>query len=654
MPTLELEVQEDHLRRLAVAKNPVSALEELIWNALDADATFVEITFQTTDIGGIDRIFVSDNGTGITYDEAKSSFKCLGGSWKQNAKKTRSEGRILHGQLGKGRLRAFALGNSVKWSSIYKDNGQYKSLSIQGTSENLRNIFLTEAEIVKLSKTSTIVEISNLHKEFRALLRPAAIQDLSERFALYLHEYPNITIKYNGDIIETNHLISNFKEYTLDELLIDDKLIQATLSIIEWKIPKDRILYLCSPSGFVLEKTSAKTQAPGFHYTAYLRSQFLSELNEANSLSLAAMVPGLSSLITSAKDRLKAHFRERLASAAVDLITEWKTQDIYPYHGDPTNAIEEAERQVFDVLALNINSYLPKFPDSDTRSKRFTLKLIKESLEKNPLGIKNIIENVLELPKETIEELNEMLQHTSLADIINASKIVSDRLKFLAGLEVILFDFKKQLLERSQLHKILASNTWIFGEEFSLTLSDRSLSEVLNKHMKLLRRECDSVSPVLREDGSVGIVDLMLSKTIPQPKADYHVNLVIELKRPSQPIDTDVEQQITSYAIAVAEDERFRDTNTEWIFWAISNDLSDIVKRKVRQKDRPQGILFQDADQKVTIWAKTWSQILRDANARMRFFQDGLNLDITKEDGISYLQKIHQKYLPKALKNSSL
>jgi hypothetical protein len=65
------------------------------------------------------------------------------------------------------------------------------------------------------------------------------------------------------------------------------------------------------------------------------------------------------------------------------------------------------------------------------------------------------------------KELAALLQETTLSAIITAAKTVVDRLKFIAALESIVFDpeTKGRLKERSQLHKILAENTWIFGEE---------------------------------------------------------------------------------------------------------------------------------------------------------------------------------------------
>src|SRR6476660_5353582 len=59
-----VEVQPDFLERQAKAL-PVSAVAELIWNGLDADATNIEVEFGDDSLGGMSRIAISDNGHGI-------------------------------------------------------------------------------------------------------------------------------------------------------------------------------------------------------------------------------------------------------------------------------------------------------------------------------------------------------------------------------------------------------------------------------------------------------------------------------------------------------------------------------------------------------------------------------------------------------------
>jgi hypothetical protein len=137
---------------------------------------------------------------------------------------------------------------------------------------------------------------------------------------------------------------------------------------------------------------------------------------------------------------------------------------------------------------------------------------------------------VLDLPERTQKELSKLLEEADLANVISASRLVADRLKFVHGLEAVLFDpdSKKLLKERSQLHRMIAeNNTWIFGEELNLTGDDQSLTEVLRKHRGLIGEDTVIDQPVRGIGGKVGIVDLMLSRSVPQNHADEREHLVV-------------------------------------------------------------------------------------------------------------------------------
>jgi hypothetical protein len=175
------------------------------------------------------------------------------------------------------------------------------------------------------------------------------------------------------------------------------------------------------------------------------------------------------------------------------------------------------------------------------------------------------------------------------------------------------------------------------------------LTKVLEAHLKDGGREVASEAPVLREDGTEGIVDLMLSRRIPQPRAEEREHLVIELKRPTVEIDGTAMLQIQSYALAVADDERFRDTKTRWVFWAVSNKVQDSVRKTARQRNRPDGLFYEDEEQRITIWVKTWGQLIQECKARLEFFQKQLNYAADSESALAYLRVAHEKYLPKVL-----
>jgi hypothetical protein len=84
-------------------------------------------------------------------------------------------------------------------------------------------------------------------------------------------------------------------------------------------------------------------------------------------------------------------------------------------------------------------------------------------------------------------------------------------------------------LERRHLHKLIAEHTWLFGEGFNLTVSDRSLNAVLQRHIDIANVDLMDETPVVMEDGSEGIIDLMLSRVVPLSRADLCLSDLYDL-----------------------------------------------------------------------------------------------------------------------------
>jgi hypothetical protein len=441
----------------------------------------------------------------------------------------------------------------------------------------------------------------------------------------------------------------------------------VTLTIIEWNIDIERGLYLCTEGGFTLRELPPGIHAPGYRFTAYLRSKLLEEMEENGTIEMEEF-SDLRKLLDITKDQLRRHFLHRDAEKASGVVEQWKHEDIYPYDGEPKDIIEETERQVFDVVAVNLDAYVEDFKESKPHSKKLTFTLLRYALESNPSSLNFILEQVVGLPKEMQDEFAALLQKTSLIAMINASKIVTDRLDFLKGLEYLLYDPQSRatLKERSQLHKLISRNTWIFGDEFYLVNNDESLTNVLRKHLQNVAFEVDIDTPVLREDGSTGVVDIGLSNVPPESEEGNDVvvskilerhpsegkhHLVIELKRPSQNITSEVIGQVRSYAFAVAADERFQNVRTNWTFWALSNKMNEQPQLESQMENQPQGVVYQSkADARrnynMTIWAKSWSEIIEECTTRLKFFQDRLNYNASQSSGRKYLREAYPKFIP--------
>ncbi len=102
---LTVNLAPDHLQSICDKASALGAIEELIWNSLDANATKVEIGFVYNQMNGLSRVTVVDNGDGFTPTQCEEAFEHLGGSSKKRMSIT-SKGRTVHGKEGKGRIKA--------------------------------------------------------------------------------------------------------------------------------------------------------------------------------------------------------------------------------------------------------------------------------------------------------------------------------------------------------------------------------------------------------------------------------------------------------------------------------------------------------------------------------------------------------------------
>lgn len=657
-----LQVQDDFILT-QIKTSPTAALAELIWNSLDADATRVQVTFEHVpdaelDAGRTTSIIVADNGEGIRHEDAATAFGSLGGSWKRSYKPP-LKSRVLHGRAGKGRLVVFALGSKVEWRTIYRDDSAFYSYSIRGSKLEPRRFSIGEPRPVPTGHPGTEVIIERDEMTLPSAFTDKAVSriagELVNKFALYLMRYPNISITIDNIAINPIDAIEITADYHVGPVEVADcRSVKGKLFVVEWKIPNvPRELHLCDDDQFSLHQIKPGIQAPGMAFTAYLQSSYFRELDDSGALAIIEMNGDTDNLISQARHRLKTHFDERAQQKEDQLIDQLKREKAYPYEGDPASTVEAAEREIFDRYAASISKGLPDFQKSAPQGKRFILELVRESIERNPEHIQALLREVVGLSQDQQRDLAKLLEQTTLPRIINATKLVADRLSFLAGLEELVYDveLKKIVKERKHLHRIVAANTWIFGEEFNLTNDDESLRTVLKTH---LAEEAEVLDPILMDDGREAIVDLVIARSIPQPRAEEREYLVVELKRPSKKIDIDVLGQTRKYALAVAREPRFHSGLTRWTFWAVSSDMSEDARAEANQSDRIRGVVSTyDTPAPIKVWAKTWSELVRGAKARLEVYRKELEYSADRQSGLDFIKDNFQKYLPLQMQRRS-
>ncbi|MFY0600476.1 MAG: ATP-binding protein [Cyclobacteriaceae bacterium] len=653
---LEIKVEKDHIESLTKASG-VSAMSELIWNSLDADSNNILISFKTNGLS-ISNIEVEDDGHGMDYNTAEMAFQSIGGSNKKNRFKSPSD-RVLHGKEGKGRLKAFALGDLIKFSSTYKDNGSVKNFEITLDRNNIKWPHVGDLKTLKKGEAKTGVQIiiNNVNdKNAATLFKENGIKLLEEKFAVYYMSYPTFQVSINKHQLDFSSYIKNEYEESINIETTPEEgkmvSIPFKFKIIEWHRTCEKKMYLCGAEGISFHEDSLGIRTSNYQITVHILSKYVEHLHRSNDLQLGESNQVLHDAISLSKDIARKYIRDRKHEEARGFINELKKDGIYPYPNTaPSSKIEETQRKVFDIVALQLNEHLSEFSEQQKQSKQLTLSLIKEVLESDTSGLDKIFKEVIDLPDSKREDLKEILEKTSLSTIVDTMKEITDRLRIAYEIKLILFDkgWKDKVLERKHLHQIVKNETWLFGDDYTYGADDVNLKTVLKSYLKHLKRE-DFEEVVESEDNSnlQDIPDVCLWKQYNSGRSGHFENLVVELKRPNKRVGTDELDQIKKYARAVAKDDRFPKNKTKWVFILLVTEMNEDAKSECDQRDRDFGHI--DTKDNYDVYVKKWGYLLNEAEARHEYLKNKLNYNISEnEEGVSLLKKKYSEYLPEEI-----
>jgi hypothetical protein len=637
MPHEQVHLTSDHLNRIAHCR-PERAIEELIWNGLDAGGPSVDVAFELNELGSIHALEVRDSGSGIAFADLSRAFGHVGKSLKID-RKTNLEGRAFHGSEGFGRYRAVSICDRALWTTTYRDEHGFWTYSITMNQATQDGFDYSEPVPATHRITGTTVRLENIRRGHQALNTEHAIDYITERLALYLSKYP-VAVRYNGEPIDPRGRIASTAAYALTDR-------DASVVIIDWNMDiREKRLLICDSKGFPWHEMPLGVAPRGLSLTAFLHCPEAREWDSTGRFALE-LDSEIARLVELARETVHGHIVRRLAEQASDLVAAWKDEQVYPYSEDePQNPIQKAERQVFDIVASQVHLYQRGFRESPKTMKKFTLQLVRQALESNPSSLRRILEEILNLPKEEQDDFAELFNHMTLGGIIAAAKEVDERLLTLAGFETMLFDpdWRARLRERTQLHRWLVHHVWIFGDEYTLDTDDEPLRQVLERHLHILgRSELAEEKDVLTIDEREGIPDLMMSRKFERDHGRVE-HLVLELKRPKDNLSDEDVVQLEKYAFSVANDERFDKAKVEWTFVLLGNELGGYARNRAQQgSGLPYGCIHRAGN--LSIWIKRWSSVIHEAKVRYDFFRKHLEIEASSDDGMALIMKRHKALL---------
>ena len=637
--SLNVEMTPEHFGRV-ITGAPINAIAELIWNSLDADAKSVEVRFLYHGLEGaenLSEIIIKDDGHGISYDKVEEYFGKYGRSQKTDSRKSPA-GRIYHGKLGEGRYKAFSIGSVIEWNSTYEENGAYLTYTIRLDSSSQMSIQYSDAPLrSNQRRTGTVVRIVGIQE--KNLQRVNALQNntivvpkLLTIFAPYLNAYSGITIDYNGTVIDPEEYIDNRSSKAVFHQDEGGKQFSAEILIIQWKNAVSGQIYICGPTGVVYDEIEyvlgqQKT------LSVYVASSYFEEMHQTNTLAWGEGDPVFDHFIKEAKKAVREYIKTVEGTEAAKEIEAIKEEGAYPYKVDPQTELEKAERGMFDIVAVEINRVVPQLRTTSVPTKKLTYRLIKEAINTNPSNLRKILEEVFNLTVEQQNTLADLLEHSRLPDIIDTAKAVADRLEFIYLLEEMVYNdsIGKAIKERTQFHKLLLKNLWVFGDQYQLGTSDQSLKNVLRAHIQCLGRGelIPNIPPEATED-LTRIPDICLFQQICHANESYE-HLVIELKRPCKTLTKVEIDQIENYAFTVKDNRLFDKSCTKWRFILLGQDFDQYVINRLNNDTKGVGNLQNDQANNMSISVYRWNEIISQLKFKYEFLKQKLNLELSDD-----------------------
>lgn len=629
-------------------KRPMKALAEAIWNALDVGADHVTVDFEFTEYQALKTITVVDDGEGMSLEQARLGFGEYGDSWKNRIDARTHNGRSVHGQRGQGRYDILHLGQSAKWTSVAVQlDGKLGAIEVDLQATNA-TVYNDSGPVPHDGPTGTTLRVANVGPQAdKELNRPELAESLAADFALYLRQYPDVEIRVRDVLIDpsSQHLPPVDIPVSVDGL--DDT---VTVTFIEWKkrLKGTQRIYLCDANGAALLDISAELPSRDIPFTAYVCWDGFKNQDTSAILAILGGDDQGAKVLEVGREVLREQLRQRDLERRAEAVEDFKAEKSYPYSAEPKTTPERVIRKAFDIVA---SAATPVLENMDVEQRRFSMQLMRVAVETDPSAVQKVLREVLRLPEDRIHEMASLFERTTLEQIITSSHSILNRLDFLAGLRTIVFDAEAQkaTAERRQLHKILERESWLFGDEWTLTASDETLRRVLVKHLAALGEDVEyaDVMPKSQAEGDLLIPDLVLSGSASSYSKSREY-LVVELKRPSVTLGKPELDQIEAYANAITDDIQFSQVDVTWTFWLIGKDYNNYVDRKLHTPGNPHGCALIAPEYRVFV--RSWAEVLGDAEHRHQYLKDALAATSDEDAGLDYLNRVHRDLIPEVVK----
>ena len=317
----------------------------------------------------------------------------------------------------------------------------------------------------------------------------------------------------------------------------------------------------------------------------------------------------------------------------------------YPYKGN-TKTSSDTQEIIFKKVAYLLEDE-HKLLKKDNKIRGFLYSLLDKTIADG--HIEEIFKKILNLSAENLSKFHSLLQKTELEEIVQFTSQVSEKNEFLDFFHELTYgDISKTLKERSQLHKIIEKELWIFGESYNGAphlWSDRKIGNILEevrlKHFNYKPSADDENLIEISEQGLNDITDLFFfnERILDGEKKEI---MVVELKAPNCAISQKEMNQIDKYAYTLENHSGLPNENVKYKVLLISSKLTSYAKSKMKSNKEKYGVPYlydKKTGKDIELYIIEWSELIESNKRKLEYLSSKL-----KVKDVSVIEKFEKEY----------
>ncbi|MBR1433344.1 ATP-binding protein [Ruminococcus sp.] len=623
-----IQITSDGIKKNLKRIKPYNAICEYIWNGFDAGATQIEIIFEFNQIENVSSITIIDNGNGINYDELSLKFKPFNDSEKATDNNN-SHHSIPHGKHGIGRFTFFTFASKAQWYTVYKDeNAVNKAYSINMNCQSLNSYDVNNNNlpVVVQEETGTKVEFINVYD----ICPDALLKEIKNEFFWFicLYSYKNYRIYFNNEIIDFSDYIRERFNFKYESEQIKD--FNITITLWNCSLGKEYSkFYFINSTGDEVYKfnTTLNNKSDGFWHSITIKSKYFNdfyfEVNSDDEINFSSNRndKDFKELIQKITDELIRKRRSYLKKASEKYISSLIDENVYP-NFEETNILDKYRRSQLDAIIESLYQAEPQiFSGLNNPQKKIFIRLLNTIMDSNDNekeALFSLIREIIDLDEEDQKNFNEILQKTTLTNIISTIRLLEDRLAAVQALKEVVFNKKFNSYEVKHVQAIVERHFWLFGEQYHLLTAAEPDFNVALRELLAFKGKQNKTAKIDSKDANKEM-DIYLIRQ--NRESQCFENIVVELKRPIVPLGEEQLSQVKRYMRVIKSDSRFNSPDSKWTFILVGNrfDSTGYIEGELENNKNhgESGLVYESGNHK--IYVKTWSQIFEDFSVKNEY-----------------------------------